>query len=75
MSKPFQQQIGAQIRAARLAKGMSLSQAAEHMPGLDKSRLWHIERGHGNTTVETLVKIAAGLGCELIIEIVEVEES
>ena len=54
---------------ARLAEGMSQKELAERS-GLKQSNLCRLENGHGNPSVETLEKIARGLGRKLRISFV-----
>lgn len=54
---------------ARLAEGMSQKELAEHS-GLKQSNLCRLENGNGNPSVETLEKIARGLGRKLRISFV-----
>lgn len=54
---------------ARLAEGMSQKELAERS-GLKQSNLCRLENGNGNPSVETLEKIARGLGRKLRISFV-----
>lgn len=59
------QHIGERIRLLRLQKGMSQEQLAFHS-SINISYLGQIERGEkNNCTINTLEKIATGLGCSL----------
>jgi transcriptional regulator with XRE-family HTH domain len=53
--------IGAQIKALRIASGVSGGQLAQHT-GLSASMLSRVERGLVSPSVETLERIASGLG-------------
>lgn len=57
------QLLGARIRAARTERGESIERLAEaaHMHW---SYVASIERGERNVTVDTLVRVAAGLGVD-----------
>jgi transcriptional regulator with XRE-family HTH domain len=61
VSELLRQSLGARVRAARLARGMSLSEAAD-TSGLSKALLSVIERGEGNPSVNTLFQLATALG-------------
>ncbi len=59
------QHIGERIRLLRIQKGMSQEQLALHS-SVNISYLGQIERGEkSNCTINTLEKIAPGLGCTL----------
>ena len=60
----FRMQLGARIRALRLAKKWSQEALAERA-GLSYKFLGEVERGTGNPSVETLFEIASALGIEL----------
>jgi len=53
--------LGAAIRAARKAKGLSQEALAE-IAGLDRSYMGGIERGEHNLAIMNLLKIADALG-------------
>jgi len=53
--------LGAAIRAARLAKGLSQEALAE-LAGIDRSYMGGIERGEHNLAIMNLLKIADALG-------------
>lgn len=57
------------IVEARLAEGLSQKELAERS-GLKQSNLCRLENGNGNPSVETLEKIARGLGRKLRISFV-----
>ena len=61
IADPFAQQIGARIRDMRLGQGKSL-EAMETACGVSKGHLSSIERGYVMMNVDTLWKIARGLG-------------
>lgn len=52
--------LGRQLRAIRLSKGLSMEKLAE-LADLDYSQISKIERGVNNTTVRTLSRIAKAL--------------
>ncbi len=56
--------LGGAIRAMRSERGYS-QEAFAVRAGLDRSNYGAVERGEFNTTVDTLVKIAAGLEVSL----------
>jgi len=56
--------IGARIRAARLAVGLSQEHAAERA-GVGYKRWQEIEGGSANPTIRTLDRIASTLGVEI----------
>ena len=56
--------IGARIRAARLAAGLSQEAAAERS-GVGYKRWQEIEGGSANPTIRTLDRIATTLGVEI----------
>lgn len=49
--------LGAAVRAARLAAGLTLEQAAA-ISGASTSRLSELERGRGDTTISRLRRLA-----------------
>lgn len=61
VADPFAQKIGARIRDLRLEQGKSL-EAMEAACGVSKGHLSSIERGYVVMNVDTLWKIARGLG-------------
>lgn len=56
--------IGRRIRAVREEAGLSQEKLAAKI-GMTRSNYARIERGATNITVETLVRIAKGLGVEV----------
>lgn len=61
-----------QLRAAREAKGLSLSKLTE-MTGMDRSALSKLETGQrANPTVETLVRYAEAVGKRLVVSLADV---
>jgi DNA-binding Xre family transcriptional regulator len=59
----------AQLKAAREAKGMSLSDLTERT-GMDRSALSKLETGQrANPTVETLVRYAEAVGKRLVVSL------
>lgn len=65
--KPFSK-VGDAVLAARAKAGMT-QKALSEITGIDQSDISKIERGTANPTIETMEKIAAGLGGELILRI------
>ena len=61
--------VGDVVIAARAKTGMTQKELAQ-ITGVDQSDISRIERGSANPTVETLEKLASGLGGELVIKIV-----
>ena len=60
-----------QLKAAREAKGLSLSDLTE-LTGMDASALSKLETGQrANPTVETLVRYAEAVGKRLVVSLVE----
>ena len=55
--RPILKEIGARIRAARQAAGLSQEDAA-HRAGIGAKRWQQLEYGHVNVTVRTLVRVA-----------------
>lgn len=55
--------MGAAIRAARLAQGLSQEALAE-LAGIDRSYMGGIERGEHNLAIMNLLKIADALGIQ-----------
>jgi transcriptional regulator with XRE-family HTH domain len=58
--------VGAEIRATRLAQGMSQAELAERL-GADASYISKVEAGHENLTLGQLAKLARGLGAGLMV--------
>jgi DNA-binding XRE family transcriptional regulator len=60
-----------QLKAAREAKGLSLSDVTE-LTGMDRSALSKLETGQrANPTVETLVRYAEAVGKRLVVSLVD----
>lgn len=60
-----------QLRAAREAKGLSLSDVTE-LTGMDRSALSKLETGQrANPTVETLVRYAEAVGKRIVVELAD----
>ena len=57
---PANQALGRTLRSARAQRGYS-QEAFAHRCGLDRANYGAIERGEFNVTVDTIVKLAAGL--------------
>ncbi|GAA5611233.1 XRE family transcriptional regulator [Streptomyces platensis] len=57
-------QVGSKIRAARLARGLSLNELSS-LASVAKATLAQLERGQGNPTLETLTSLATHLGMSL----------
>lgn len=60
-------EVGQRIRSARLAAGLSQERVAASIH-MTRSNYARIERGTTNVTLETLLRIAKGLGTELRID-------
>jgi ribosome-binding protein aMBF1 (putative translation factor) len=61
-----------QLKAAREAKGLSLSDLTE-LTGMDASALSKLENGQrANPTVETLVRYAAAVGKRLVVSLTDI---
>ncbi len=61
-----------QLKAAREAKGLSLSDLTE-LTGMDRSAISKLETGQrGNPTVETLVRYAEAVGKRLVVSLKDV---
>jgi len=60
-----------QLKAAREAKGLSLSDLTD-LTGMDRSALSKLETGQrGNPTVETLVRYAEAVGKRLVVSLAD----
>jgi transcriptional regulator with XRE-family HTH domain len=60
-----------QLKAAREAKGLSLSDLTE-LTGMDRSALSKLETGRrADPTVETLVRYAEAVGKRLVVKLLE----
>ena len=68
-TKATLKKLGAKIRAARQAAGLSQAQLAEAI-SMDRENYAKIERASINVTVDTLVRIARGLGVRVEIDFV-----
>jgi DNA-binding XRE family transcriptional regulator len=65
------QKLLMQLRAAREAKGLSLSDLTE-LTGMDRSALSKLETGQrANPTVETLVRYAEAVGKRLVVTLAD----
>jgi DNA-binding Xre family transcriptional regulator len=61
----------AQLKAARVAKGLSLTDLTE-LTGMDRSALSKLETGRrANPTVETLVRYAEAVGKRLVVSLAD----
>jgi DNA-binding XRE family transcriptional regulator len=66
------QELIRQLKAAREAKGLSLSDLTE-LTGMDRSAISKLERGQRpNPTVDTLVRYAEAVGKRLLVTLTEV---
>jgi DNA-binding XRE family transcriptional regulator len=66
------QEVLVQLKAAREAKGLSLSDLTE-LTGMDRSALSKLENGQrANPTVETLVRYAEAVGKRLVVALTDV---
>jgi len=69
------QPLVAQLKAAREAKGLSLTDLTE-ITGMDKSALSKLETGQRpNPTVETLVRYAEAVGKRLVVTLADADTS
>jgi DNA-binding XRE family transcriptional regulator len=65
------QELLAQLKAAREAKGLSLADVTE-LTGMDRSALSKLETGQrANPTVETLVRYAEAVGKRLVVSLAD----
>jgi hypothetical protein len=65
------QELLAQLKAAREAKGLSLADMTE-ITGMDSSALSKLETGQrGNPTIETLVRYADAVGKRLVVSLTD----
>ena len=65
------QELLAQLKAAREAKGLSLADLTE-LTGMDRSALSKLENGQrANPTVETLVRYAEAVGKRLVVSLAD----
>src|SRR5215471_17489286 len=65
------QDLLAQLKAAREAKGLSLADLTE-LTGMDRSALSKLETGQrANPTVETLVRYAEAVGKRLVVSLTD----
>ena len=60
----YKPDLGNRIRALRNEQGLSLRKFGL-MVDVDYTYLFDIERGHANATVDTIAKIASGLGVDM----------
>ena len=68
------QELFAQLKAAREAKGLSLSDLTD-LTGMDRSALSKLETGQrANPTVETLVRYAEAVGKRLVVSLTDARE-
>ncbi|MFD3310043.1 helix-turn-helix domain-containing protein [Streptomyces sp. NPDC058694] len=58
------QQIGDQIRAARVHANLTQQQVAERIE-MDRAKYNRIEQGHASALLDTLILIAAAIGVPL----------
>lgn len=65
------QELLAQLKAAREAKGLSLADLTE-LTGMDRSALSKLETGQrANPTIETLVRYAEAVGKRLVVSLAD----
>jgi transcriptional regulator with XRE-family HTH domain len=62
-------EMGGQIRAARLAAGISQEALAAKI-GMTRGNFARVEQGRTNVTLDTLLRIARGLGIDLSVSFV-----
>jgi transcriptional regulator with XRE-family HTH domain len=62
--------IGKQLRSARLEARLSQQSLAEKI-GMTRTNYARLEQGRTNVTLETLLRIADGLGLDLRVELVD----
>lgn len=68
------QKLLMQLKAAREAKGLSLSDLTE-LTGMDRSALSKLETGlRANPTVETLVRYAEAVGKRLVVSLADAQD-
>jgi len=60
--------LGAHLRTARDKLGVSQVQLAKRIK-MDPANLLKVERGQKNVTLDTLLRIADGLGMELVVRL------
>jgi len=63
------EQIGEKLKEARLKAGLSQKVLAEKA-GMTRTSYARIEKGQTNVTVDSLLRIAEGLGLELAVDLV-----
>jgi len=61
-------EIGRRIRTVRLAANIS-QEALAAMIGMTRGNYARIEQGRTNVTLDTLLRIARGLGSELVVDV------
>lgn len=64
--------IGNNIRTIRIRQGLSLEELSGRC-GIDPAPLSKLERGESNATIQTLDRVAGGLGVSLV-ELVDIRE-
>jgi ribosome-binding protein aMBF1 (putative translation factor) len=70
----YVQELLVQLKAAREARGLSLSDLTE-LTGMDRSALSKLETGQrANPTVETLLRYAEAVGKRLVVSLADAEE-
>lgn len=60
------EEIGEKLKEARLKAGLSQKTLAERI-GMTRTSYARIEKGQTNVTVDSLVRIAEGLGLDLLV--------
>lgn len=65
-------EIGNNIRTIRMGQGLSLEELSGRC-GIDAAPLSKLERGESNATVQTLDRVAKGLGVSMV-ELVDIRE-
>lgn len=65
-------EIGNNIRTIRMGQGLSLEELSGRC-GIDAAPLSKLERGESNATVQTLDRVARGLGVSMV-ELVDIRE-
>ena len=58
--------LGTQVQEARVSAGLTQTAAAERI-GMTRGNYARIEYGKSNVTIETLVRVAEGLGLEVTV--------
>lgn len=67
-TKALSEEIGTTLKEARLKAGLSQTKLAD-LAGMTRNNYVRIEKGQTNVTIDSLLRVADGLGLELKVDL------